>query len=295
LPTTVKARGSAAARARARAADRWRPGYRRAVRALLRKQTGEAVSAYVKAGGGQIDFTRTFAIRWTREMEEVKRRFTYEMVRGGYEWAGREFPPKTSKVIGSPGPTNPMSARIGDGDEFLIRGRFRDVDKWVATTAEAESKTKARKLQGIFERAARKTVKAMTADGETYMRGVTVPEIARAIRAAGLGADDARASMLARTGTIWAFNEGAQQRYRSEGVTVEEWVVTSDDALCPFCQAFDGQKVRLDDAFAGEGDEVSGTDDETGKKISLSLPFEVQHPPLHPNCRCTLVPVLPRG
>ena len=292
MPRTA-ARGSAAAHARARAADRWRPGYQRAVRSLLRKQTAEAVAAYVKANGGYIDFARTFAVKWAREMEAVKRRYVYEMVRGGYAWAGGEFPPKTAKAIASPGPEGPLSARIGDGDEFLIRARFKDVDKWVATTAEAESKTKARRLQSIFERAARKTVKVTGADGDTYTRGMTVAEIARAIRNAGLGADDARASMLARTGTIWSFNEGAQQRYRAEGVTVEEWVVTSDDALCPFCQAFDGKRVRIDEPFAGEGDVVSGTDDDTGKKLSLSLPGEVQHPPLHPNCRCTLVPVLP--
>ena len=296
LTGTTRRRANQVQLSRSRAADRWRPGYQRALRVLLRRETREAVDAFLADTDSHYDFRRHFLTKWTRELETLKKRYAYSMVLAGYKWADQEFiEPTAGKQIGSPGPDTPMSVVIGEGDEFLIRGNFKDIDKWVETTAEAESATKARRLQTILERAAKETRKVVGLDGISYTRGVTVVEIAKRLRTSGLVSDDARASMLARTGTIWAFNEGAQQRYRTAGVTAEEWVITDDDAACPFCQEMDGKIVRLDDPFVGVDEGVAGTDAETGKQSTLSTPFDVQHPPLHPNCRCTIVPVLPEA
>jgi hypothetical protein len=48
------------------------------------------------------------------------------------------------------------------------------------------------------------------------------------------------------------------------------WIVTPDDKICDFCEALDGQAVALDEPFVS---------DEYG---------EVDTPPLHPQCRCTM-------
>ncbi len=234
MPATVSRRKANAIQlSRSRAADRWRPGYQRALRQLLRHETGTAVKAFVESDNRRFDFKRVFGVKWTREMETLKKRFIYSMVAAGYKWADQEFGESTEgKQIGSPGPDIPLTAAIGEGDEFLIRARFKDIDKWVDTTSLKESTTKAKKLQRSLEIASTKTVKVISAAGREYTRGRTVAELAKVIRRRGLADDMVRARMLARTGTIWAFNEGAQQRYRSAGVQAMQWVTTDDDALC---------------------------------------------------------------
>jgi hypothetical protein len=98
--------------------------------------------------------------------------------------------------------------------------------------------------------------------------------------------------LIARTETIRASNAGAEESYKQSGVvTSKEWLVTADDRLCPACAEMDGEIIELGENYYNKGDEMSfGSGDEQG-----TLVFDygaVAHPPLHPNCRCTLVPVV---
>lgn len=97
---------------------------------------------------------------------------------------------------------------------------------------------------------------------------------------ADLIGDDARAEMIARTETMDAANEGQQAAWDQAiddglltGNEKQEWIVTPDDRLCPICEDVDGQTVGLDENFEVDGDEIDG-------------------PPAHPNCRCTIGLVL---
>lgn len=89
-----------------------------------------------------------------------------------------------------------------------------------------------------------------------------------------------RAQTIARTETIRAGRDGRNETWRqarAEGWlgddTTRRWVVTDDDRLCPACAPLAGVEVGLEEAFPhGGGD----------------------GPPLHPNCRCTTVLVIPR-
>jgi hypothetical protein len=89
-----------------------------------------------------------------------------------------------------------------------------------------------------------------------------------------------RSETIARTETIRAGREGRDETWRqarAEGLLPDtarrRWVVTDDDRLCPACEPLGGVEVGLDEAFPrGGGD----------------------GPPLHPNCRCTTVLVIPR-
>ncbi len=93
--------------------------------------------------------------------------------------------------------------------------------------------------------------------------------------AAAMG-DDARAEMIARTETMRASNEGQQEAW-DQAVTAglltgneqQEWITADDEATCPICDPMDGVTVGLDEMFEVDGDEIDG-------------------PPAHPNCRCTL-------
>ena len=95
---------------------------------------------------------------------------------------------------------------------------------------------------------------------------------------------------IARTETIWAWNEGAVQGYIQSGVvTYKKWVSSGDDRTCEFCPLMDGKVVGVEGNYFDKGG-VPLTGKEGG-----SLPFvyeDVGHPPLHPHCRCSIIAVV---
>lgn len=95
-----------------------------------------------------------------------------------------------------------------------------------------------------------------------------------------------RSERIARTEAIAASNEGANEAYRqSPLVNAKEW--SANFGACEFCDQFNGKIVGLDEDFASLGETV------TGEKSNLILSYEdIEHPPLHPNCRCALLPVI---
>lgn len=81
---------------------------------------------------------------------------------------------------------------------------------------------------------------------------------------------DARAETIARTETAFADVQGNLAGWRASGeVAQKQWIV--GDACCDECADLDGVVVDLDEDFPGDGGDG---------------------PPLHPNCRCDVLPVL---
>lgn len=83
--------------------------------------------------------------------------------------------------------------------------------------------------------------------------------------------DEARASVIARTESMRAANEGQRQMWDQAvddglltGDERREWIVAED--ACPLCDELDGELADLDGEYPGDGGDG---------------------PPLHPNCRCT--------
>lgn len=77
-----------------------------------------------------------------------------------------------------------------------------------------------------------------------------------------------RATVIARTETARADVEGNLTGYRELGVTKKQWLTAPD--CCDECHEIDGMIVGIDEEFPGG---VGG-------------------PPLHPNCRCDVLPVI---
>lgn len=99
-----------------------------------------------------------------------------------------------------------------------------------------------------------------------------------------------RSEMIARTETLKSSNLATQWGYQQTGfVTGKQWVVNPD--ACPQCEEFEGRSVPLEDAFLEKGESYTYTD-EDGKTQEAKNEYDtVETPPLHPNCRCTIVPV----
>lgn len=87
-------------------------------------------------------------------------------------------------------------------------------------------------------------------------------------------AKGSRAVKIARTETLRGSNFGALEGYyQSRVVEAKEWLTARDGDVDPECAALEGTIRSLDASF-DEGE------------------FTGDYPPLHPNCRCTIIPVL---
>lgn len=104
------------------------------------------------------------------------------------------------------------------------------------------------------------------------------------------GFDDRnRALRIARTETIWGLNAGAVEGYKQSGVVVaKEWSTAEDERVCQWCGPMDGKIVGLEGDYWKMGDHMIGTD---GGRLNFEVE-NVGHPPLHPMCRCAIVPVV---
>jgi len=99
-----------------------------------------------------------------------------------------------------------------------------------------------------------------------------------------------RAERIARTESARAVGVGTRQGYVESGVVKAAVWKTASDA-CPFCMDMDGEEVPLNQPFLKEGEEQDV--EYGGDIITLVQDYsDVLAPPLHPNCRCTLVPRL---
>lgn len=138
-----------------------------------------------------------------------------------------------------------------------------------------------------------------------------------------------RAETIARTETIYASHAGLLAGWHAAvaegrlGFDVrKKWMVTEDDRLCERCAPMDGKTAPIiggrfvsthkgfPDGMPTDTGPGSRRQRKTGLKpgsrkrpsraqnldgilVELSSPITVDHPPLHPNCRCTLVLELP--
>jgi len=105
------------------------------------------------------------------------------------------------------------------------------------------------------------------------LQGKSIPEVARdigrvvedpeAFKTAGktvFKTAQQRATLIARTETLRAHNEGRNVFYREVGVKKIKWLTAHDERTCPECAPLDGRVFKIEDAPG---------------------------PPRHPGCRCS--------
>jgi len=105
---------------------------------------------------------------------------------------------------------------------------------------------------------------------EAINLGESVREIAGRVNEVFNFAQDYRAVRIARTEIMEAANKGALEAYRQSGVVQKkEWVAQPD--ACPVCEENENDGAISLDATFSSGD---------------------SHPTVHPNCECTIAPVI---
>lgn len=93
-----------------------------------------------------------------------------------------------------------------------------------------------------------------------------------------------RADRIARTEAQSASNAATLDAYQQNPVVVSmTWF--ANPGACEYCDELDGTTVGLEDTFVSQGDSVDVGDDSYQADYG-----DVNTPPLHPNCSCTIVP-----
>ena len=105
------------------------------------------------------------------------------------------------------------------------------------------------------------------------------------------GFDENRAQTIARTESARAYTDGQNAAWEASGVVKgKTWLVSP--FACEFCEAaakqFGEKSVGVTDAFYERGAVLTAASGAT-----MALDFDdTSGPPLHPNCRCSLLPVI---
>jgi hypothetical protein len=95
-----------------------------------------------------------------------------------------------------------------------------------------------------------------------------------------------RARTIATTEVCRATSYASRETYYKNGIGEMEWWTAMDDKCCPSCEDMHGQKTGT----SGGGNAFHSTRPPRGKK---GKGITAAYPPAHPDCRCTLEPVIP--
>lgn len=132
---------------------------------------------------------------------------------------------------------------------------------------------------------------------DTLAEGVekkeSIPDLKKRVESVYEDAKGFRAERIARSEVLRATNFSSLEAYRQSGVVeAKEWLTAKDERTCAWCGPQDGKQLGLKENYFDEGDTVTGKNDK-GKKVFLKIGLgDVKYPPLHPNCRCTLIPIV---
>lgn len=99
--------------------------------------------------------------------------------------------------------------------------------------------------------------------------------------------DPSRAELIARTEVSRAAGFAQETVYEEVGAVSKQWITAVDERVCQFCSEMDGKSIGISDSFWDKGEEMAGSEGGT-----LKFGFDnVSTPPLHPACRCDLIPL----
>lgn len=119
--------------------------------------------------------------------------------------------------------------------------------------------------------------------------GEGIPDLRKRVEGVFEGMDRYRSERIARTETIRATNYATLSAYKESGVVqAKQWLTTPDERTCEWCGPMDRRVLGLDDDWFKRGESFQGVN---GGTIKLDY-GSVDQPPLHPNCRCTLIPIV---
>ena len=157
-------------------------------------------------------------------------------------------------------------------------------------------------IQNFLKNNSLKVAKGVNAETEKQIRATlaqgvreneTVQELSARIMQVFGTASTYRAFMIAQTESAMTENYADVQAWTQTGVVIaKEWYTARDESVCGFCHDMDKKITPLDEAFFEKGD-ITEFIDGKGNAHAMTLDYRtIGEPPLHPNCRCVLRPIL---
>lgn len=131
---------------------------------------------------------------------------------------------------------------------------------------------------------------------EGINQGEGTYEIRARIEAVMGTATTQRADLIAQTEVARAQSFADVEAWGQSGVVeAKEWYTAADERTCKFCGPMHGRVLSLTANYFDKGDIQTETGtNRNGKRTTSTYKHDyddVQGPPLHPRCRCTLLPV----
>lgn len=164
----------------------------------------------------------------------------------------------------------------------------RFLQDYVMTFAEGVVGTSGQSVAGII--------------AEAQHMGWSIPQIRNELMTA-FDMSKNRATMIARTETIRSSNMASLALYKEMGLIRFYWYAKKDDRTCDFCldmhirygPGTEGQVIGQTFYDVG-GSMTAPSSEDPEKMLTMVFNYEpVYCAPLHPNCRCTVAPVVETG
>jgi hypothetical protein len=233
------------------------------VQQMFKLQAQEVLSNMPKSAGSLKlleDFWLPDNQRWTGWLAEKSRPAMIRLVKKGAARAASKL---------QIGPTFiPSAPEIA---EFVSRHAYKFS---FAVNAETEAKLRTYLSEGL-------------------QAGENVYDLRKRVQATFKNMADYRAERIGRTESGRAMNAGMELGWqKSQLVEAKEWSGASD--MCEFCRTMNDMYgpgtggIPLGHTFVNQGEHVEGID---GGDLSADY-GPIEYPPLHPHCRCDLLPVL---
>lgn len=148
-------------------------------------------------------------------------------------------------------------------------------------------------LQGINSRLNQEISRELT---EGFAQGLNPRQMARNLTDRVNKIGKTRATTMARTETIRAHSEASLNRYEEMGIEEigykAEVSTAGDSNVCPICASLEGRTHSIEDVRTGSFTFDPDASVIDGTKITSSMRGQKRRmPPIHPNCRCALIPV----
>jgi len=253
--------------ARRESAELWAPKLAEAARTELKRQSEEILRA-VDAVPKSLDQDSIESKRMRPDQEQwiIDR---LEELKA--EWTARmqgEFGPILSAILREAG----KDAALDLGVEYLLENEeaLAFIRDYGYKFAKKLTLTSVDEVRGVMRR--------------SIEEGLSLGEMRKQLGSVFEGWTTRRAETIARTETIRASARGSEEAWRQNGVKGKEWLVSSD--ACDFCLAMAEKTNGIGSNYFNQGDSL--TIEGVG---TMHFDYEdILGPPLHPNCRCDLMP-----
>jgi len=160
----------------------------------------------------------------------------------------------------------------------FITGELLTITPEMRSTVEAQIK----QIAGIYNADTIAALEKTITEGQ--QAGESLVKIKKRVESVYSDAKGYRAERIARTESLKASNRTAEMVYKQNGYATVEWFV--NPGACEFCRTYAGRTKTIGTNFTGIGDVITG---ESGGTMRIEY-ADIDTPPLHPNCTCSLVP-----